>query len=156
VKKELRKSIAAWIEGARGVGFLLLLVAGSAALGFLIAWPLWFFATSARPAYTITVLALAFAGIVFLIVRAARNRRRAVRDAGKPPRTFLSTLLGFLTVLVGVAGVYLSAALIVRGLWIIAAIVILLSAGFLWLLGRARGAAKGRKVSAVPAENGTE
>ncbi len=156
MNRGLRKSIATWIEGARRVGFLLLLVAGSAALGFLIAWPLWLFATSARPAYTVTVLALAGAGIVLLIVRAARRRRQAVRDAGKPVHTFLSALLGFLTAVIGVAGAYLAAALMVHGLWIVAAIVVVLWAGFLWLLGRARGAAKSRKADPVPAENGTE
>jgi hypothetical protein len=156
VKSGLQKSIAAWIEGGRKIGFLLLLVAGSAILGFLIAWPLWLFATSARQAYTITVLALAGAGVVFLVVRAAQRRRRAVRDAGKPPRTFLSGLLTVLMVVVGIAGVYLAAALIVRGLWIIGAAVIAVWAGLLWLIGRARGATKVRKVRPVPAENGSE
>ncbi|MGA2381642.1 MAG: hypothetical protein ABSG85_20275 [Spirochaetia bacterium] len=156
MKNGLRKAIAAWIEGGRKVGFLLLLVAGSAGLGFLIAWPLWLFATTARQAYTITVLALIVGGIIFLAVRAAQRRRKAVRDAGKPRRTLLSGLLAVLMVIVGVAGVYLAAALIVRGLWIIGAGVVALWAGLLWLIGQARGAAKARKVRPLPAENGSE
>ena len=153
MNRELRKSVAAWVEGGRKVGFVILLVAGSAALGFLIAWPLWLFATSARSLYTVTVLGLAGAGIVFLVVRAARRRRKAVRDAGRPP---LSVLFGSLAVVVGVSGAYLAAALIVRRLWTVAAVVVVLSAALLWLLGRARGAAKAQKVRPIPAENGTK
>ncbi len=156
MSRELRKSVAAWIEGGRKVGFILLLVAGSAALGFLIAWPLWLFATSARSLYTITVLGLAGAGIVFLIVRAARRRRKAVRDAGRTPRSFLAVLLGALAAIVGIGGAYLAAALIVRRLWMVGAADVVLSAALLWLLGRARGAAKARKVRPIPAENGTK
>lgn len=152
----LRRTVAAWVEAARKTGFLLLLVVGSAALGILIAWPLWLFATSARQAYTITVLALAGAGIVFLAVRAVQRSRKAVQDPGKPRRTFLSVLLTVLIVIVGFAGAYLAAALFVRGLWIIGAGVVVLWAGILWLMGRARGAAKTRKVRPVPAENGSE
>jgi cytochrome c biogenesis protein CcdA len=156
VKKELRQSIAAWIEGGRKVGFFFALVAGSAALGFLIAWPLWLFATSARHAYTLTVLALAGAGVVYLVVRAAHRRSNAVRDAGRPPRTLLSMLLGALSVVVGLAGVYLAIAFILRRQWILLAAAIVLSATLLWLLGHARGAAKARKVRLVSAEHRTE
>ncbi|MGA2640121.1 MAG: hypothetical protein ABSG21_04335 [Spirochaetia bacterium] len=156
MKKGLRKAVAGWIEWGRKVGFLLLLAGGSAALGFLIAWPLWVFATSARKAYTITVLALCAAGIIFLAVRAAQRRRKAVRDAGKPPHTLLAGLLTTLMVVVGIAGVCLAGALMVRGIWIVGAAALALWAGLLWLLARARSAAKARKVRPVPAENGSK
>ena len=190
MRNGFQKSFAAGLEGLRKVGFLLGLVAGSAVLGFLIAWPLWLFATSARQVYTITVLALAGAlvekkatstknrrasssavngpcrptiasttagaGIVFLAVRAARRRQKARRDAGKPGLGLLPVLLTVLLVLVGISGAYLGAALFVRGLWVVGVGVLVLWAGLLWLVGRARRAAKGRKVRRVPAENGSE
>ncbi len=68
MKNAFRKTLSRWVEAGRKVGFLLVLVAGSAALGLLISWPLWLFATSARGAYSITVLGLAGAGILYLVV----------------------------------------------------------------------------------------
>ena len=82
MKITARRTLARWFEAGRRIGFLLVLVAGSAALGLLISWPLWFFATSARQAYTITVLVLAGAGVVFLVVRSASRSRGATRDPG--------------------------------------------------------------------------
>jgi hypothetical protein len=156
VKTGLRTTIAAWIEAGRKIGFLLLLVAGSAGLGFLIAWPLWLFATTARSAYTIAVLAAAGAGIILLAVRAAGRRRKTVRDPGTPAHSLLSVLLAVMMGIIGLAGVYLAAALFIRGLWIIGAADIAVWAGLLWLMARARGAAMSRKVRPVPAENGSE
>jgi len=156
VKNGFRKTLARWVEAGRKVGFLLLLVAGSAALGFLISWPLWLFATSARKAYTITVLGLAAAGVIFLIVRSVQRSRTATRDPGKPRRTFISVLMTVLMVPVGFGGVCLAAAFLVRGLWVFGAADLAAWGILLWVLGRARTAAKNRKVRAVPAENGSE
>jgi hypothetical protein len=149
----VRKTLARWLEVGRKIGFLVALVAASAALGFVISWPLWLFATSARRAYTITVLALAGAGIIFLVFRAIRRSRRATRDPGRPRRTPLSVILTFLMVVVGLAGAYLGAALLARGLLVIAAADIVVWAALLWVLGRARSAAKNPKVRTLPAEN---
>jgi drug/metabolite transporter (DMT)-like permease len=156
VKTGLRTALSAWIEAGRKIGFLLLLVAGSAGLGFLIAWPLWFFATTARSAYTIAVLAAGGAGIVLLAVRAALRRRKSVRDPGKPTHSVLSVLLAVMMGIVGFAGVYLAAALFIRRLWIIGAADIAVWVGLLWLMARARGAVMSRKVRPFPAENGSE
>jgi hypothetical protein len=156
VKNGFRKTLTRWVEAGRKVGFLLVLVAGSAALGFLISWPLWLFATSARTAYTITVLGLAGAGVIFLVVRSVQRSRTATRDPGTPRRTFISALMTVLMVLVGFGGAYLAAAFLVRGLWAFGAADLAAWGILLWLLGRARRAAKNRKVQAVPAENGSE
>jgi len=153
VSNGFRRRISAWIEAGRKTGFLLLLVAGSTALGILIAWPLWLFATSARQAYTITVLALAAGGIVFLVARAILRSRSAARDPGRPNRSAGSALLTALMVIVGCSGLYLSAALLARGIWIFGAGAAVVWAGLLWLLGRARGAVRNRKARPVPAEN---
>jgi hypothetical protein len=161
VKNAFRKTLSRWVEAGRKVGFLLVLVAGSAALGLLISWPLWLFATSARAAYSITVLGLAGAGIVYLIFRSIRRSRTTTRDPGKPRRTFLSVLLTVLMVLVGFSGAYLAAAFLARGLWIFGAADLAALGLLQWALGRARisakrGSAKNRKVRPVPAENGSE
>jgi len=156
VKKSVTRSFAAALEGLRKVGFFLALVVGSAAMGLLIAWPLWFFATSARQVYTITVLVLAGGGIVYLAVRSAQRRRKSLRDAGKPGRGLLSAVLTILLVMVGISGAYLAAALFIRGLWKFGAGAVVVWAGLLWLIGWARGAVKTRKPGQVPAENGSE
>lgn len=153
MNRGLRRRISAWIEAGRKTGFLLLLVAGSAALGVLIAWPLWLFATSARQAYTITVLGLAAGGIIFLVARAFARNRWAAREPGRPRRSAGSVLLTALMVIVGCSGLYLWAALLARGIWILGVGAAVLWAGLLWLLGRARGAVRNRKARTVPAEN---
>lgn len=152
----VRKTVARWIEAARKVGFLLVLVAGSAALGLMISWPLWFFATSARTAYTITVLGIGAAGVLFLAVRSARRSRAALRDPGRPGRSFASVSITVVMVLVGFGGAYLAAAFLVRGLLVLAAVDLAAWGLLLWGLGRARHAAKNRKVRTIPAENGSE
>ena len=149
----VRKTLARWLEVGRKIVFLLALVAASAALGFVISWPLWLFATSARRAYTVTVLALAGAGIIFVVFRAIRRSRGATRDPGRPRRTLLSVILTFLMVVVGLAGAYLAAAFLARGLLVIAAADIVVWVVLLWALGRARSAAKNPKVRTLPAEN---
>ncbi len=149
----LRRRISAWIEAGRKTGFVILLVAGSAALGLLISWPLWLFATGAREAYTVTILALAAGGVVYLVVRAVLRSRAAARDPGRRRGSAASALLTALMVIVGLAGLYLAAALFARGIWILGAAAAAAWAGLLWLLGRARGAARNRKARPVPAEN---
>jgi len=156
VKTAVRKTIARWLEAGRKIGFLLVLVAGSAALGFLISWPLWIFATSARKAYTITVLGLAGAGIVFVITRSVLRNRTATRDPGKPRRTLLSAFLTVLMALIGFGGAYLAAVFLARSLWILVTVDLAVWVIILWGLGRVRSAAKNRKVRPVPAENGSE
>ena len=149
----LRRGISAWLEAGRKIGFVILLVAGSAALGIVIAWPLWRFATGAREAYTITFLVLAAGAVVYLVVRAAVRRRSAARDPGRPQGSAASALLTALIVIVAAGGLYLAAALLARGLWILGAGAAVTWAVLLWLLGRARGAARRRKARPVPAEN---
>jgi hypothetical protein len=151
-----RKTVAAWVEAGSRIGFVLLLVVGCAALGLAIAWPLWAFATGARQAYTITVLAVGAAGLLFLAVRSARRRRASTRDPSQPSRSTAAGLLTVLMVLVGLAGAWTAAALLVRGIWVLGAAAVALWAGLLWLLGRARRAARSRKAAAVPAENLSE
>jgi hypothetical protein len=141
------------MEAGRKAGFLVLLVAGSAILGILIAWPLWLFATSAREVYTISVLALAAGGIGYLVVRGFLRRRSAPRDPGRPRSSAVSGFLTGLMVIVGCAGLYFAAALLAHGTWVLGAGALVIWAGLLWLLGKARGAARGRKARAVPADN---
>lgn len=147
------RRLSAWIEAGRKAGFLVILVAGSAALGLIIALPLWLFATSAREAYTVVVLVSAAAGVVYLVVRSVARRRAAVRDSGRPRRSALAGFLTALMAVIGAAGLYAAAALLARGNWILGSLDLVLWAGILWLLGRGRRAARDRKARPVPAEN---
>jgi len=153
LSRGLRRRFSVWLEAGRSAGFAVLLVAGSAALGLVIALPLWLFATSAREAYTITVLALGGAAIVYLVVRSVVRSRSAPRDPSRQGRSALVGIVTVLIVVVGLAGIYLAAALLARGYWILGTAALVVWAGLLWLLGRARGAARNRKARAVPAEN---
>lgn len=92
--------------GARA-GFLALLVALSAALGALIALPLWLFATASPRAYTAAVLAAAIAAAgAALAGRALRNGISWPRAAAKA----LAVLLGLAKALLLLAGLYAAAA----------------------------------------------
>jgi hypothetical protein len=156
VTNAFRRALGAGAEAGRRIGFVLLLAGGSAGLGLLISWPLWLFATTAKQAYTFTLLALAAAGTVFMVVRAAQRSRKAARDPARPPRPFLSALITVLMAVEGITGAYLAVVLLVRGIWIFGAAEIALWAALLWLMGRARAAARKRKARPVPAENGSE
>jgi len=156
VKGGLRRALGAWGEAARRVGFFLGLLAGSAALGLLIAWPLWFLATSWRKTYTIAVLALAAAGLAAALIRALIRRGRARRDPGHPLKLALSTALAVLIVLAALGGAYTLVVLFFRGIWFFAIPGALLWAGLLWLLARARGALNPRRQRHILAENGSE
>jgi hypothetical protein len=142
-----------WIGAGRGIGFFLLLVAGSGALGFAIAWPLWLFATSQRTAYTVFVLCVVGGGVVALLVRGAARRRRAARDSGGPRRSAFAALLAFVQVVVVLAGLWAEGVFITRGIWVFAIVGLPVWASIVWALGIARRALKARKRGAVPAEN---
>jgi hypothetical protein len=145
--------VSRWVEAGRGIGFFLLLLAGTGLLGFCISWPLWMFSTREPGAYTLTVLSLAGACIVFLIARAFLRKHRAVEDLSKPRVTLVTALLTLLMVLVGITGAFAAIALLARRMWIWGMLDILVWVGILWLLGRARGFAKTRKAVSIPAEN---
>ncbi len=142
MKDGLRSVVRAWGDGARRVVFFVLLVAGSAASGAAIALPLWYFATSARGAYTACVLLLAAAGILYLVVRAILRSRRVPRDTAQPRRSALAGLLAILQTLVFLGGLYLSAVLLAHGIWLFAILLLLVWLALVVLLGLARRAAK--------------
>ena len=103
--------------GARA-GFLALLVVLSAALGALIALPLWLFATSSPRAYTAAVLAVTAAAAGAALVRKAlRNGISWPRAAAKA----LAILLGFAKAVLLLAGLYAAAAFAARRLYLPAA-----------------------------------
>jgi hypothetical protein len=153
VKGSFHRAFSAWFEAARMAGFFILLVAGSAGLGCVIAWPLWAFATSERTAYTIFALCLAGGGLAAFAARSIIRGRRVVRDPGKPRRTVLSLLLTVVLVGVVLAGAYVEAVMLSRGLWILAIPAFVLWAGLVWLAAFTRRRAKEHKERPVPAEN---
>jgi hypothetical protein len=145
VSRELRSVVHAWGEAVKKLGFFVLLVAGSAAAGVAIAWPLWYFATSARQAYTFFALALAAGGIVWSVVRSILKARRASPTGHR--RSVLSGFLAVLQALILLCGLYLSAVLFFHGIWIFAVPLLLASFGLPVLLGLARRALRGRAVT---------
>jgi hypothetical protein len=158
MRTALRRAMGPWMDAARGVGFFILLVAGSVALGFAIAWPLWLLATREGRIYTILVLALVAAGVILLAARSVVRRRYEPRDPGKPRRTPLSLLLSFFMVLIACGGAYAASVFIYRGLWIFVLFTVPVWACLLWLLGLARRAVRRRasmtrKEPFPPAEN---
>jgi hypothetical protein len=143
-----------WLDRGRRAGFFLLLLALCVALGLLIALPLWLFATGEPRLYTIVALAVLAGGLLFLATRAVVRRRRASRDAPRRPGSLLGGLLSTLATLVGIAGVYVAAALFVRGLWIIGAMAAAIAGLLAWALVSVRTAVrKAHKAPRVPAEN---
>lgn len=153
MKGSFRRALSAWLEAARKAGFFILLVALSAGLGCAIAWPLWAFATSERMAYTIFALCLAGGGLAAFAARVIIRSRRVVRDPGKPRRTVLSLLLTIILVGVVLAGAYVAAVMLSRGLWILAIPACVLWAGLVWLVAFTRRRAKTQKERPVHAEN---
>lgn len=99
-------------------GFLGLLVVLSAALGALIALPLWLFATSSPREYTAAVLAAAAAAAVTAVTR------RVIRSGIGWPRLAakaLAVLLGIAKAVLLLAGLYAAAAFAARGRFVPAA-----------------------------------
>jgi len=137
----LRSVLASWREAGRKLAFFLLLVLGSAAAGAVIAWPLWFFATSARKAYTVFALLLVLAGIVVAVVRWIVRGGRAQRDGSARRRSPGSALLGVLQVVVFIVGLSATAVLVSHGIWIFGVPVLVIWIAILLLLGIARRAA---------------
>ena len=129
MKGPLARILRGYFEIGKRVGFLFLLVAGSASLGFAIAWPLWYFATSNRRLYSFGVLgALAAAGIAAAIRAAVRARHGAFRG-----------LLAIVWTVLLLAGLYIAALLAVKGIWIAAIPVSLLWMLFLGWVGFGKG-----------------
>lgn len=149
MNRELRSLVRSWGELGQKIGFFLLLILGSAAVGAAIAWPLWYFATSARRAYTAFALILAAAGVVFLIVRAILRARGAPRETAGPRRSALSGFLALVQAIVLLAGLYLAAVLFFHGVWIFAVPLVLVCAALLVLLGLARRAAKASRPRSI-------
>jgi small-conductance mechanosensitive channel len=156
VRGGLQKRLESWLEALRKVGFLILLLAGSAVFGFAIAWPLWLFATSQRQAYTIFAFCVAGGGLLALAVRRFIRHRASARDPGRPRRTVLSVILTILLTIVALAGGYVAAVLLYRGMWILAVPALAVWVVLLWALGFARRASKRHKEGLNPAENGSE
>ncbi len=148
--------IAAWIDRGRAVGLLLLIVGLCAALGLLIALPLWLFAIREPRIYTVFALALIAGVLLLLLVRAGVRRRRLPPDPAHPRVSPVSRLLSVLITVVTLAGLYAAAVLFYRRLWIVGAVEVAVCGLLLWLLGVARRAARKprpeRKPPAIPAD----
>ncbi|OHD70223.1 MAG: hypothetical protein A2177_08725 [Spirochaetes bacterium RBG_13_68_11] len=138
--------------GARA-GFLALLVVLSAALGALVALPLWLFATASPPAYTAAVLAAA------AVAAGAAVIRRILRTGVSWPRAAakaLAVLLALAKVVLLLAGLYAAAAFTARRLYLPAAaggLVFLAAAA--WIGYGVRSSAPNRREAPRGARAGT-
>jgi high-affinity Fe2+/Pb2+ permease len=131
----LTRILGGYVRILRTAGFAAALLAASAALGFLIAWPLWFFATTHRSAYTIFTLAAAAAGVILLSLRGALRSRAAPRGLASGARRrspLVSAIFGALWLILFAIGLYLALLLISRGLVLLGVPVLL---ALLLLLG---------------------
>ena len=114
----LSRVLRGYREIGSRAGFLALLVVLSAALGALVALPLWLFATTSPRAYTAAVLAAA------AVAAAAAVVRRILRTGVSWPRAAakaLAVLLGLAKVILLLAGLYAAAAFAARRLYLPAA-----------------------------------
>jgi hypothetical protein len=128
----------------KAVGFILALLGASAGLGFLVAWPLWFFATSSRLAYSIFTTAVLCAGVAYFVFN--KIRRRQPRGYGRPGnrRPLGAAALILLWVVLLAAGAYLVILLALRGMYILAipvSILLLAALGYIAYAASAGGKA---------------
>jgi Mn2+/Fe2+ NRAMP family transporter len=132
----LKRVLKGYVGLFKAVGFLAALIAASAVLGFLAAWPLWMFATTNRVAYSIFSAAVLAAGVVFLVVRAALRGRSTARPAhGERRRRPLVTALVIAAwIVLFAAGLYAILLFLSRGSYLIVipvAVILLVLLGYL-------------------------
>lgn len=114
----------------RRLTWILALALATVVVSAVIVFPLWYFSTHDRPAYTATVLSLAGAGVLYLIIRKSwtfwelPRGERALRIRRLLAK--LAAILGYL------AGLYIILGLYLVGLFVAA---IPLSALYLLALG---------------------
>jgi hypothetical protein len=100
---------------AKKTGFFLAFVAASIVLAGAIVLPVWYFADKYRTAYSLTVLALLFGGILFLIIRNVL-RRRSVQEEASGSGRFLRFLWQFFAVLLFFVWLYGIVVVLLRGM----------------------------------------
>jgi hypothetical protein len=132
----LSRILRAYARILRSLGLLLALLAASAGLGFMVAWPLWAFATTYSEAYSVFILLLLIVGAAALVARRV-IRGKAARSpvAGENRRSPAATgLLILAWLVVMILGVYAAVVLFARGLYgysIAVLLVLILLLGFL-------------------------
>ncbi len=101
--------------GLRPLALAAALLGLIAALSLLVAFPLWYFSTRARQAFTIAVGGILAAGLVWLLVRAFRRAARRAGGTGELwRRRILPGLRTAALVLAGLGAAYGIALLIAR------------------------------------------
>jgi ethanolamine transporter EutH len=99
----------------RGLSLALALLAAVALAAFLIVYPLWYFSSRSARAYTLFVLSVLAALIVFLIARRIARQSRIYGGLGElARRRFLPALRTTGIVIAALAGAYGVAVLIAR------------------------------------------
>ncbi len=112
----IRRVFSGYAAILKPILFILALLAASAALSFAIAWPLWFFATRQRTAYSFFTLAV-LAAAACILAFGARARKTAANGSPAKARKRPAVMALFAVLWMGIlaAGSYFSVLLSVRG-----------------------------------------
>lgn len=100
---------------AKKTAMFLVFVLGSVVFAGAIVLPVWYFADKHRTAYSLTVIALLAAGIIFLIIRNMVRLRSVKENAPAGPR-FLRFLWQFFAILLFFAWLYTIVVVLLRGM----------------------------------------
>lgn len=115
VRHTLFQIAAGYSRSLRRVIVSMALIAGTVAMSAAVVFPLWYFSTHARRAYTIAVLALFGAAILFLLVRRSRTFwELSANERSARVRRAIGKILSVLAYLVGL---YLILGLYAIGLY---------------------------------------
>lgn len=118
---------AGYSRSLRSAAISIALIAVTIAASAAVVFPLWYFSTHSRRAYTIAVLSVFAAGIVFLLVRRSRAFWELPgKERTRRVRRFFAKLLSVLAYLVGLY--------IILGLYAVGLLVAAIPLTFVYLL----------------------
>ena len=132
----LRALASTYVGLLRRLGSILAVLLMSAVASLLVVYPLWFFATRNRRAYTVTILVTLAIGVSVAVVSRVANRMRI--DRSYLSRRLLPWIRTAGTRGILLVGIYGAVWLYARGLYGAAVPLTLLLAAAVGLLGRAR------------------
>ena len=132
----LRALASTYVGLLRRLGSILAVLLMSAVASLLVVYPLWFFATRNRRAYTVTILVTLAIGVSVAVVSRVANRMRI--DRSYLSRRLLPWIRTAGTLVILLVGIYGAVWLYARGLYGAAVPLTLLLAAAVGLLGRAR------------------
>lgn len=102
LRRTLFQIVSGYTRSLRSAVVSLALIAATVAVSAAVVFPLWYFSTHSRRAYTIAVLSFFAAGILFLLFRRSRAFWELPgKERSKRVRRFFGKLLSLVAYLVG-------------------------------------------------------